>query len=89
MLQQKERKKITKTNDLISKKYKEVCRALNYIELLLVSASTVTRYVSISFFASLVGISICIANNEAELKIYLITAAIKNHKSIIKKSLIR
>ena len=39
-------------NDLISKKYKEVCRALNYIELLLVSASTVTRYVSISFFAS-------------------------------------
>ena len=45
-------------NELISKKYKKVYTILNYIEHLLILASVVTGCVSISAFASLVGILI-------------------------------
>ena len=45
-------------NELMSKKYKKVCRVLNYIEHLLTVISTITGCVSISAFASLVGIPI-------------------------------
>ena len=41
-------------NELMSKKYKNVFRALNVIEHLLISASAVTGCVPISAFASLV-----------------------------------
>ena len=44
-------------NELISKKHKMVCTTLNYIEHFLVVASTITGYVSISAFASLIGIT--------------------------------
>ena len=39
-------------NKMISKKNKKVCRTLNYIEYLLILASTVTGYVSIFSFDS-------------------------------------
>ena len=42
-------------NELLSKKHKNVCTTLNYIEHLLIIASAVTGCVSISDFASLVG----------------------------------
>ena len=45
-------------NELISKKCKKVYRVLNYIELLLILISTVSRCVFISVFTSLVGIPI-------------------------------
>ena len=38
----------------MSKKYKKTCKYLSYIEHLLILVSTVTGYVSISAFASLV-----------------------------------
>ena len=44
-------------NELISKKHKMICTTLNYIEHFLVVASTITGYVSISAFASLIGIT--------------------------------
>ena len=43
-------------SELMSQKHKKVCRVLNYIDHLLIIASTVTGCVSISASASLVGI---------------------------------
>ena len=48
-------------------------------------ASTITGYVSISAFASLVGMPIGITSSATALKICAITAGIKKYKSIIKK----
>ena len=62
-----------------------VCTFLNYIEHFLILGSTVTGCVSISVFASLVGIPIRIASSAIGLKIFVITAAIKKYKLIIRK----
>ena len=67
----------------MSQKHKKVCRVLSYIELYLISA--VTGCVSISVFASLVGIRIGITSSAVGLKICVITAGIKKYKSKIKK----
>ena len=72
-------------NELMSKKHKKVCTALNYIEQFLILGSTITSCVSISAFASLVSIPIGITSSAIGLKICAITAAIKKYKSIIKK----
>ena len=50
-------------NEVMSKRHKTVCRVLNYIEKLLILPSTVTGCVSISAFASLVGIPIGITSS--------------------------
>ena len=42
-----------KHNDLMSEKYKKTCKYLNYVEHLLILASTITGCVSISAFATL------------------------------------
>ena len=68
-----------KKNELMSKKYKKVCTTLNYIEHFLILASTITGCVSISAFASLVGIPIGITSSTIGLNICAITARIKNH----------
>ena len=60
--------------ELMSKKHKHVCRVFNYIEHLLIFISTVTGCVSISVFASSVGILIGIASSTIGLKICVITA---------------
>ena len=67
------------------KKHKMVCTTLNYNEHLLILASAVTGCVSIFAFASLVGIPIGITSSAVGIKIFTITAEIKNYKSIIKK----
>ena len=72
-------------NELMSKKHKNVYRVLNYIEHLLILVSTVLGCVSISDFASLVGITIEITSSAVRLKLSVITARIKKYKSIIKK----
>ena len=72
-------------NGLMSKKHKNVCKALNYIDHLRIVISTITGYVSISTFASLVGIPIGIASSLIRLKICVIATGIKTYKSIIKK----
>ena len=65
-------------NELMSKKHKRVCRVLNYIDDLLIAIFTITECVSISDFASLVGIPIGITSSAIGLKICVITARIKN-----------
>ena len=72
-------------NELMSKKHKKPCRVLNYIDHSFIVISTITGCVSISAFASLVGIPIGIASSTIGLKICVITAGIKKYKSIIKK----
>ena len=71
--------------ELMSKKHKKVCTTLNYIEHFLILGSTTTGCVSISAFASSVGIPIGITSSAIGLKICAITAGIKKYKSIIKK----
>ena len=63
---------------------KKVDRALNYIEHLLIPISTVSGYLSISAFASLVGIPIGITSSAVGLKICEITARIQKYKSLRK-----
>ena len=72
-----------KQNELMSKKHKKVCTTLNYIEHFLILASTITGCVSISAFASLIGIPIGITSSAIGLKTCAITAGIKKCKSII------
>ena len=72
-------------NELISKKHKKVCATLDYVEHFLIVWSAITGCVSISAFASLVGIPIGITSSAVGLEICMIAAAIKKHKSIIKK----
>ena len=71
-------------NVLMSKKHKNVCKVLNYIKHLLILISTVTGWISISAFASLVDIPVGISSYAVVLKICVI-AGIKKQKSIIKK----
>ena len=69
----------------MSRKHRKVCTTLNYTEHFLILGSTITGCVSISAFASLVGIPIGITSSAIGLKICAITAGIKTYKSIIKK----
>ena len=59
--------------------------ASNYFELFLIIVYAISACVSISAFASLVGVPVDISSSKLELKNYAITAEIKMHKSIIKK----
>ena len=61
----------------MSKKHKKVCTTLNYIEHLLILASTITECISISAFISLVGIPIGITSSATGLKTCVITAGAK------------
>ena len=70
-------------NELMSKKHKNVCRVLDYIDHSLIAISFIPW--SISAFTSLARIIIGIASSTIELKICVITTANKNYKSIIKK----
>ena len=67
----------------MSKKHKMVCTTLNYIEHFFILGSLITGCVSISAFASLVGISI--GSSAIELKICAIIAEMKKYNSIRKK----
>ena len=64
-------------NQLMGKKNKNVCRVLNYVDHLFIVISRITGSVSISAFASLVGIPIGIRNSAISLKICAIAAGIK------------
>ena len=61
-------------NELMSKKYKKVSRVPNFIEKVLILASAVTEYASISALASLVGSFVPILSSALELKIWAQTA---------------
>ena len=68
----------------MSGKHKKVRMALNYFEHFVIFISTVSGCVSISPFASLVGIPVGITSSAVGLKIFAITSGIKKYKSIIK-----
>ena len=72
-------------NELMSKKHKNVCRILNYIEHSLIIIFRIAGCVSISAFASLVVIPIGITSSAIRLKVCVITTGIKKYKSISKK----
>ena len=74
-----------KKNELMSRKYKTVCTALNYIEHFLIQASTITGCISISAFAFLFGLPVGMTSSAIRLKIFAIVAGIKKSKLIIKK----
>ena len=71
--------------ELMSKKHKMVCTTLNYIEHVLILVPTITGCVSISAFASLIGIPIGLTSFAIGLKICATSTEIKKCKSIIKK----
>ena len=60
-------------------------RYLNYIEHLLILASTITGCVPISVFASLVCVSVGNTSSAVVLKICAITAGTRKYKPIINK----
>ena len=70
----------------MSRKHKEVCTTLNYIEHILILASTITGCISNSAFGSLLGIPIGITISAIGIRICAIAAEIKKYKSIIKKN---
>ena len=61
----------------MSNKHKTICTTLNYIEHFLVLASAVTGCISISAFASLLGIPIEITSSAIGLKTCAIIAGVK------------
>ena len=70
----------------MSRKHGKICATLNYIEYLIILASTVTRCASISIFLFLVGIPVGIVSFALGLKNYVITTWIKKYKSMIKNN---
>ena len=67
------------------KSTKEVCTTLNFIEHFLILASTISQYISVSAFTSLIGILIGITSSVIGFKVWVMTAGIKKYNSIIKK----
>ena len=63
-------------------KHKKICTSLNCISNCLILASASTECISISDFASLIGIPIGITSSGNRLKIFPITLGIKKYKSI-------
>ena len=70
----------------MSRKHKKLCTTLNYIVHFLILASTITGCISVSAFASLIGIPRGVTSSAVGLKIYAITAGIKKYKSTIEKN---
>ena len=60
-------KEIDENNKLMSKNYKKVCETLNYFEHFLILVSAATGCISISAFASLLGIPIRITSSVIRL----------------------
>ena len=71
------------------KSTKTFVRALNYMEYLLILASSFTRCVSNSAFVSLPAIPIDIVHTPVGLKISEVTAEIKKYKSMWWKNMIK
>ena len=70
-------------SELISNKHKKGCTSLSHIEHFLISVSLSTGCISVSAFASLIGISKGITSSAIGFKICAIDAGIEKYKSII------
>ena len=69
----------------MSRRYNKVCATPNYIEHFLILASTITGCISISAFATLLGIPIWIASSAIGLKLCVIAVGIKKKKKLRKR----
>ena len=69
----------------MSEKYKKTWKYFNYVENMLILASTVTGCASVFAFASLVCVPVGITSSAVGIKICAATAEINKYKSIIKK----
>ena len=69
----------------MSKKHRKVCATLIYIEHFLILASIISGCVSMSAFASLIGIPIKITSSAIGICAIGISAGIAKYESIIKK----
>ena len=69
----------------MSKEYKNLCRVLNYIDHLHIIISTITGFVSISAFASLVdipiGLKICVITAENSIEVLVSNTLIDSNVS--------
>ena len=72
-------------NYLMKEKYKKTCKYLNYVEHLLILASTNTSCVLISSFTSLVCVSVGITSSAVGTKICTLTEGIKKYRLFIKE----
>ena len=70
----------------MSRKHKNFCATLNYIEHFFISCSRITGCILISAFPCLLDIPIGITSSAIGLTICAITMGIKKYKSIIKKT---
>ena len=77
--------KETDQNELMSEKWRKVCIDLNYIDHFHLLASAITKCVSISTVASVLGIRIGVISSAIGLKICAVTPENEKYKSIIKK----
>ena len=62
----------------MSKNHKKICTTLNYTEQVLILASTINGFISISAFSFLIGIPIGIASSAIGIKNYAITGGMKS-----------
>ena len=69
----------------MSERHITICRALNYFENTHLFTSAVIGCVSISAFASLVGVPVGTTSSAVGLNICAITGGLKKYKPIIKK----
>ena len=76
----------TAQNELISKKHKKFETAVNCAKHFLILLSAVNGCISVSAFASVLGIPLGITSSVIGLKMYAITGEIKKYKSIIKET---
>lgn len=70
---------------MVGKKHKKDSKVLIYIEHSIIFVSAITGHVSISAFASVIGIPIGIKSTVVGLKTCAVTAGIKKYDSIITK----
>ena len=70
----------TEQSDLVSRKHKQVCITLIYIEYLLIFASVISIGILISVFAFSLGIPIGITSSAIGLKICVKVAGIRKYK---------
>lgn len=70
---------------MVGKKHKKDSKVLIYIEHSIIFVSAITGHVSISAFASVIGIPMGIKSTVVGLKTCAVTAGIRKYNSIIKK----
>ena len=71
--------------DLMNENYKKTCKYLNYVQHLLILASTVTSCFLIFAFALLACVPVVISSFSVGIKICAITSGTKKYKSTINK----